>query len=82
MPFGMVNEVGRGMGVLDGDGDGNRRREGAFLLMSLGRPIMGTLLRSCARATRCSQISLRGLVWSVCNNNNTCLLYTSDAADE
>jgi len=27
MPFGMVSEVGRGMGVLDGGG--NRPREGA-----------------------------------------------------
>jgi len=38
MPFGVVRGVGRGMGVLDGDGD--RRREDAVLGVNLGRPIV------------------------------------------
>jgi len=38
MPFGTVSGVGRGMGVLDEGGD--RRREGAVLGVSLGRPIV------------------------------------------
>ena len=38
MPFGEVSGVSRGMGVLDGSGD--RRREGAFWGMNLGRPIV------------------------------------------
>jgi len=38
MPFGVVNGVSRGMGVLDGGDD--RRREGAVLRVSLGRPIV------------------------------------------
>ena len=38
MPFGVVRGVGRGMGVLDGDGD--RRREGTVLGVNLGRPIV------------------------------------------
>ena len=33
MPFGMVSGVGRGMGVLDGGG--NRRQEGAVLMVNL-----------------------------------------------
>jgi len=33
MPFGVVTGVGRGMDVLDGDGD--RRREGAVLEVKL-----------------------------------------------
>jgi len=36
MPFGVVSGVGRGIGVLDGDGD--RRRERAVLGVNLGRP--------------------------------------------
>ena len=44
MPFGMVNEDGRGMGVLDGGGD--RRRVGAVLEVNCGCPIVtnGTVL--------------------------------------
>jgi len=38
MPFGVVSEVGRWMGVLDRVGD--RRREGAVLGVNLGRPIV------------------------------------------
>jgi len=38
MQFGMVNGVGREMGVLDGGGD--RRREEAVLWVNLGRPIV------------------------------------------
>ena len=36
MPFGVVIGVDRGMGVLDGGGD--RRREGQFWGVNLGRP--------------------------------------------
>ena len=38
MPFGVVNGVGRGMGVLDGGGD--RRREGAVFGVNLGHPVV------------------------------------------
>ena len=38
MPFGMVSGVCRGMDVLDGDGD--RQRRGAVLWMNLGCPIV------------------------------------------
>ena len=38
LPFGIVSGVGRGMGVLDGDG--YRRREGAVLGLNLGRPVV------------------------------------------
>ena len=38
MLFGMVSEVGRGMGVLDGGGD--HWREGAVLGVNLGWPIV------------------------------------------
>jgi len=43
MPFGMVSgvgAVGRRMGAFDGGGD--RRREGAVLVVNLGRPIVTT----------------------------------------
>jgi len=61
MPFGVVRGVSRGMAVLDGvvivEG------KGAVLGVDLGHPIvtnaMGTLLHSCARATRSSQMTLR-----------------------
>jgi len=57
----MVSGVGRGMGVLEGGGD--RRRKGAVFGVNLELPIVTpTLLRSCARATRSSQITLGGLV--------------------
>ena len=56
----MVSGFGRAMGVLDGvvivEG------EEAVLGVNLGRPTMGTLLRSCARATHSSQIILGRLV--------------------
>jgi len=38
MPFVVVSEVGRGMGVLDA-WDGDRRREGPVLWLNLSRPI-------------------------------------------
>jgi len=38
MPFGVASGVGRGMGVLDGDG--YRRRGRAALGLNLGRPIV------------------------------------------
>ena len=38
MPFGVVSEVGQGMGVLDGGG--YLRREGAVLWVNVGRPIV------------------------------------------
>jgi len=38
MPFGVVSEVGRGMGVLDGGDDCQRR--GAVLWVNLGRSIV------------------------------------------
>ena len=38
MPFEMVSGVGRGMGVLDEGG--YRRREGAVLRLTLGRPVV------------------------------------------
>jgi len=67
MPFGMVSAgIGRRMGVLYGvaivEGEGP---EGAALGDEFGASHcnqMGTLLRSCARATRSSQITLGGLV--------------------
>ena len=52
MPFGVVSGVGRGTGVLDGGAD--HRRGMGILGVNLGCPIVnnGTLLLSCARATR------------------------------
>ena len=38
MPFGVVSGIGRGIGVLDGSGD--RRREGAVLVVNVGHPIV------------------------------------------
>jgi len=38
MPFGVVNGVGRGMGVLDSGGD--RQREMTVLRVSFGRPVV------------------------------------------
>jgi len=54
-----MSGVGRGIGVLVG-GIVIVEREGAVLGRNLGRPIEtnGTLLHSCARATRYSQITL------------------------
>jgi len=58
MPFVVVSGVGQWMDVLDGavivEG------EVTVLAVNLGRPTVtnGTLLRSCARATRSSQITL------------------------
>ena len=58
MPFGVVSGVGRGIDVLDGDGY-RRKGRGSFGA-NVGRPVVtiGTLLHSCARATRSSQITL------------------------
>jgi len=44
MPFGMVSGVGRGMGLLDGDG--GRRREVAVLGVNLWRPIASNVKAS------------------------------------
>ena len=38
MPFGIVSGVGRGMGVLDGDGD--HRRERHFWGVNFGHPVI------------------------------------------
>ena len=38
MPFGVVNGIGRGMGVLDGGGDHGRGR--AVLRVNVGHPIV------------------------------------------
>jgi len=48
MPFGVVNGVGRGMGVLD---DGHRRRERGSFGVNLRRPtlIIGILLAASQR---------------------------------
>jgi len=45
MPFGVVNGIGRGMGVLDGRGD--RRRGSSNFGVNVGIPLytMGTLWR-------------------------------------
>ena len=37
MPFGVVSEVGRGMGVLDGSGD---RQRGRAVLGNVGHPVV------------------------------------------
>jgi len=66
MPFGALNGVGRGMGVLDGGGD--HRREGAVLGVNVGRPIVNT--KDCGVVILCregrrhgfSQITLKFLV--------------------
>jgi len=58
MPFGMMSGVSRGMDVLDKGGD---RRRGRTVLgvVNFRRRIVtnGTLLHSCARATRSSQMT-------------------------
>jgi len=43
MPFGIVNGVGRRMGVLDGDG--NRRKGRVSFGVNLGRPVCKDSLR-------------------------------------
>jgi len=59
MLFRAVSGVGRGMAVLDGGGD--RRRESDSFGVNLGTShCNNTLLRSCTRATRFSQITLGG----------------------
>jgi len=50
MLFGMVSEVGRGMGLLDGGGD--HRKEGPVLGVNLGHPIVtnGDFAQLCGNA--------------------------------
>jgi len=71
IPFGMVSEVGLGMGVLD-FGDGGRRRKGGSLGVNLGRPTV----TNGAFATRSSQITLRTClqVYNTNANRNTLLV--------
>ena len=47
IPFGVVSGIGRGMGVLNWDGD--RRREGAVLGVNLGRSIVTNATRLFSR---------------------------------
>ena len=57
MPFGVVSGVGRGMGVLDGNGD--HRREGAVLNVNAGRPIVNNAIL-CVRG---DDAALPKLLW-------------------
>jgi len=62
MPFGVVNGVGREMGVLDGGGD--RPREGAVLGVNLGRPIVTNgAFATCSSQITCCNIE-RVLQWT------------------
>jgi len=63
MLFGVVTEVGRGMGVLNGGG--NRRRKGTILAVNVGHPILtnGDFMVYLFSAMRGGDAALPKLLW-------------------
>jgi len=62
MPFGMVSEVGRGMGVLDFGGD-RREGEGAVFGCEYGASHCNQWGLCCVVVWKCIQRSSCGLAW-------------------